>query len=226
MSSAYPILSLLALALVPAAILWLVAVIPVRRVEATGMIMGNPLFRAPQTDTHGIARPLIDLSRRYSSVEMEGLILGLRHLPVEHTAPLLGRYVRCADPALQLYAQSILAQGREQLQTTLARLERLPPDDPRAASWLLETGLRLAHPSLTGPAERPGMLHSLARLATERLATCEHTPSLLANAVAVLLAVGRAGDAQVLVHELPEGSPLRLHFEPAVAHALHLHHLA
>lgn len=226
MSAAFSIIALLALALVPVGLLWLVAVIPVRRAEATGIVMGNPLLHAPQSDTHGTARPLIDLSRRYGSTEMEGMILGLRHLPVEHTAPLLGRYMRCADPALQLYAQSILAQGREQLQTTLTKLERLPPDDPRAAAWLLETGLRLARTSLTGPAERPGLLHSLAGLATDRLATCEHTPALLANAAAVFLAVGRAGDAQVLVHELPEDSPFRNAIEPAVAHALHLQRLA
>ena len=226
MSFVLPILSLAALALVPMAIIGLVAAIPLRRVEAGGVTIGNPLHQAPQTYTPGIAWPLISLSRRFGSVEMEGLLLGLRHLPVELTAPLLGRYMRCADPALQLYAQSIFSQGREHLQSTLVKLERALPDDPRAASWLLETGLRLAHPSLTGAAERPGLLQTLARHATERLATCEHTPALLANAAQVFLSVGRAGDAHVLVEELPEDSPLRAALEPAVTHGLQLQRLA
>jgi hypothetical protein len=226
MSSALPILSLIALALVPLAVIRLVAIIPLRRIEAGGMTVGNPLHQAPYTDAIGVAWPLVSLSRRYGNGEMEGLLLGLRHLPIEDTAPLLGRYVRCSDPALQLYAQSILAQGRDQLHSTLVHLERSPPDDARAASWLLETGLRLAHPSLTGAAERPGLLHSLARQATERLATCEHTPSLLANAVRVFLSIGRAGDAHVLVEELPEDSLLRAALAPAVAHELHLQRLA
>lgn len=226
MSVSLPILLLLVLALLPGGIIWMMAVVPTRRVEAFGIAVGNPIHQAPQMDPPGIESPLIDLSRRYGNVEMEGLLLGMRHLPVEHTAPLLGRYVRCSDPALQLYAQSILAQGREKLQTTMARLEQLPSNDARVAAWLLETGLRLSQPTLTSPAERPALLQSLARIATERLGTCEHTPALLANAATILLAAGRAGDAQVLVSELPEDAPLRAQLEPAVTQALHLKRLA
>lgn len=226
MTFALAIASLVMLALIPGVIIWLLAVIPMRRVEAPGLTVGNPIHQAPHTDAPGISYPLIDVSRRFAAAEMEGLLLGMRHLPVEHTAPLLGRFMRSTDPALQLYAQSILAQGRERLQASLNQLERQSPHDPRAAGWLLETGLRLAHPSLTGSAERPALLQTLARLATERLVTCPHTPSLLANAIPVFLAAGRAGDAQVLVDELPEDSPLRKQLEPAVVHALHQQHLA
>ena len=209
------------LALIPVLVSWIVFIVPSRRREATGLVVGNALDTAPMAQPHDvITKPLVSLSRELSSAGMGGFLLGLRHAPVEQAAPLLARYVRCSDPALQLYAQSILAQGRETLQVRLAKLERTSSDDARLASWMLEAGLVLANPTLTGAAERPGFLKYLAQLAASRLETCEHTPALLANATRVFLEAGRAGEASNAVTRLPEGSPLRLELEPAVAHAL------
>jgi len=222
-----PVLALAVLALLPVLVSWLVVVVPSRRREATGMLVGNPLHTAPLAEHQMIiAQPLVSLSRQLGSTDMGGYLLGLRHVPVEKSAPLLSRYVRCADPALQLYAQSILAQGREQLQMRLVKLQKAPADDSRSAAWLLETGLTLASPTLAGVAERPGFLQHLASLARDRLQSCAACPSLLANSARVFLEAGHPSDARSLVEQLPAGSPLRLSLEPAVAHALHQQSLA
>lgn len=210
------------LALIPILVSWIVFVVPSKRREATGLVVGNPLDTAPLAAQQPlVTKPLVSLSRQLGSTEMGGYLLGLRQAPVEKSAPLLARYVRCSDPALQLYAQSILAQGRETLQVRLAKLERESGDDARGAAWMLETGLILASPTLTGAAERPGFLKYLAGLAASRLETCEHTPSLLANAARVFLEAGRAQDAANVLAKLPAAAPLRVELEPAVALALH-----
>lgn len=218
---------LAALALAPVVVSWFIAVVPTKRKQATGLAIGNPLHSAPLAPQQSIvSKPLISMSRQMASRDMGGFLLGLRHLPVEQAAPLLTRYVRCSDPALQLYAQSILAQGREDLQLRLVNLQRGDETDPRIAAWMLETGLTLAAPTLTGAAERPGLIHHLADLASARLKTCAPTPSLLANAADVFLLAGRPKEAAALIDKLPAGSPLRKARERAVAHALQQQRLA
>ncbi len=213
---------LAALAVVPIIVSWLIVLVPSKRREACGIVVGNPLDAAVLAPYQPVVKkPLVSLSRELNTADMGGYLLGMRQLPVEAAAPLLARYVRCADPALQLYAQSILAQGREQLQTQLAKLQRAPEDDAQCAAWMLETGLTLASPTLTGVAERPGFLQHLAELAAARLKTTASTPALLGQAVLVFLEAGRPEDAEPLLVRLPQGSSLRAELEPAVAHALH-----
>ena len=210
------------LALAPIVVSWLIVLVPSKRREACGLVAGNPMEAAALAPHQPIVKkPLVSLSRELSTADMGGYMLGMRHLPVEQAAPLLARYVRCSDPALQLYAQSILAQGREKLQVQLVKLQRAAEDDAQSAAWMLETGLALASPTLTGAAERPGFLRHLAELAAARLKTTASTPALLAQAVRVYLEAGRPEDAEPLLVRLPQGSPLRAELEPAVAHALH-----
>lgn len=222
-----PILALIVLALLPVIFSWLVVIVPSRRREASGLVVGNPLDDAPLAPVmEVITKPLVALSRHLSHTDMASYVPGMRHLPLEHVAPLLTRYVRCPDPELQLYAQSLLAQGRDRLQQQFTELHDAAKMDARAASWMLEIGLRLASPTLIGPLERSGFLLQLATQAADALRTCEHTPGLLANATRSFLAANRPKDARVILNKLPESSTLRLELEPAVAHALHQQRLA
>ena len=222
-----PFITLAVLALLPVLFSWLVVVVPSRRREATGLVVGNPLDDAPLAPVAEIiTKPLVALSRHLSHEDMADFVPGMRHLPLEQAAPLLTRYVRCPDPALQLYAQSLLAQGKDRLQHDFNELHDAAQSDARSASWLLELGLRIAAPTLIGPSERSGFLQQLAAQATEALNNCEHTPALLANATRVFLAASRGAEAQHTLSELPEASPIRRELEPAIAHALHQQRLA
>ncbi len=228
MSPASPSILLLAvLALLPVMFSWFVAVVPSRRREASGLVLGNPLDDAPLAPTVDIVtKPLVALSRHLSHADMADFVPGMRHLPLEEVAPLLTRYVRCPDPALQLYAQSLLSQGRDNLHHQFILLHEPAKTDARSASWMLELGMRLASPTLIGASERGGFLLQLAAQAADALKTCEHTPGLLANAVRSFLAASRVTDARQTLNELPEDSPLRRELEPAVAHALKQQSLA
>jgi hypothetical protein len=215
------------LALLPLLVAWVIAIIPSRRVEATGLLMGNPLAEAPLAPLADVVPETLNhLSRALSAKDMEGFILGMRHLPVTATAPILRRYVRCSDPALQLYAQSILQEGRDRLQHTYQVLQHADEHDSRKAAWLLEIGLTLAHPALATQAERVGMLSHLAHFATTRLKTAPHEPMLIAQAARVFLAAGKVPAAQLLLQKLPAQSRLRQELEPSIAYELHLNQAA
>lgn len=98
-------------------------------------------FREPQL------QPLVMGLRVPSVDELAGYAVGLRHLPIEVAAPLLRQLQRSADPAVQLYAQTILQEGREKLQVQMGRLGAANGSDRGRASFL-EAGLRLLHPAL------------------------------------------------------------------------------
>jgi hypothetical protein len=127
---------------------------------------------------------------------------------------------------LQLFAQSLLAQGQERWQNRMNQLAQAPRNDARLAAWQLECGLVLASPTLVSPAERASALSGLAGLARQRLQGCAPTPLLLATAAEVFLEAGQAAEARSALHQLPEGSPLRSKWQGAVTHALHLQGLA
>lgn len=67
------------------------------------------------------------------------------------------RYLqRCADPAVELYSQTVLQAGKDGLQSLCGRLQNklrlCAPNGGMAA--LLEEGLRLAHPGLLPASEK------------------------------------------------------------------------
>lgn len=225
--SIIPILVLVLLALLPMVGTLVVVLAPSRRREATGIVLGNPLDTAPLAPVLPvISKPLIHLTRSLSASDIEGFILGLRHLPVEQGAPLLARFVKGNDPALQLYAQGILQQGREDLSAEFHKLQKRPLNEPRTAAWLLETGLRMADPSLCSPTERPGFLKHLVTLAAERLQAADPTPALLANAARVFLEAGLFEEAGAAVALLPSSSPMKPPLAAAIACGQHQKALA
>lgn len=223
MSPLLTIATLIGLAVLPVTFSWLIVVLPSRRREASRLRVGNPLLIAPLSNAQPVVPvPLVALSRQLSASAMTEFVLGMRHQPVERAAPLLARMMRCEHPALQLFAQSLLAQGQERWQTSMNQLMEAPEDDARTSAWLLECGLVLASPTLVSPAERAGALGALAVTARRRLQTCEPTPLLLATAVQVFLEAGLAGEAQSALERLSPGSALRMNLDRPVAHALHL----
>lgn len=186
--------------------------------------MGNPLHGGADVFDHDPAHEsVLHLSRTESVPQLRDLALGLRNAPVEKAAPLLKHFMQSSDPELALFAQSMLQQGRERLQATCGQLQNHHDQtDPRIAASLLECHLRLASPALTADGEREGRLQQLAKKATDQLASCEHTPRLLAACARVFLAAGDAEKADAIVSAMPAESVLRRALEPEVGFALHI----
>ncbi|MBL9115432.1 MAG: hypothetical protein JNJ83_10540 [Verrucomicrobiaceae bacterium] len=213
--------------LLPIAVAVVVMVVPGRRKEVSGVKVGNPLADLPVAPRNEAeVMPLVHLCRQLTVQDMEGYILGLRHLPVERAAPVLERHVRGDDPALQLYSQAVLQDGKDQLLHRFQQLLQLPVTDSRAATWLLEAGLRLANPTLNTISEREVWLERLVALAKERLASAPPTPALLSAAVSVFNQAGMPEQGEVLLRALPAGSPLRETLERQTQHLLHQRRLA
>lgn len=208
--------------LLPIVVTLLIVIIPTRRVEASGIVSGNPLHSAPLAKQEQEAvQPLVRLCRLLDGRELESHVLGLRHLPVTDTAPVLDRLIRGVDPALQLYAQGVLQQGLDKLHFAFQRLLDAPVGDARQSAWLLETGLALAHPSLNSAAERQAWLHRLVLLARSRLEACRSDPGLLAAAAVLYVEAGLPKEAAPLISELPEGSLLHRKLGAVCDLALH-----
>jgi hypothetical protein len=199
-----------------------IVLVPPRRRQVGGIIVGNPLKACPVAPLGEVeSHPYTHLCRVLSGRDMEGYILGMRHLPVEKTVPVLARYVTGTDPALQLYAQAVLQQGKDDLQQQFQRLVDIQGRDPRQDAWLLETGLRLASTSLNSASERQSWLDRLTSLARGSLASIQPPlPSLVAAAARVFNEAGLPRDAASLVETLPDGSPLRLRLTQETAHLL------
>jgi hypothetical protein len=213
--------------LLPVVVSVLVLVVPTRRKEASGITLGNPLHSAPIAPREDVSvEPLVYLCRELSGVEMEGYVLGLRHLPIQRTAPLLERHIRGSDPALQLYSQAVLQEGKDALMQRFHRLQQLPVADSRFSAWLLETGLLLASSSLNSVMERTAWLDRLRVLTRERLGQAPPTPALLAIAVRVFNEAGTPEDAEGLLRALPQHSPLRDMLTLQTQHLLHQRRLA
>lgn len=186
--------------------------------------IGNPLQDGVDAvDLDAAHGSVLHLSRTEPVPVLRDLALGLRHAPVEKAAPLLKHFMQSADPELALYAQSILQQGRERLQTGCGQLQNHHDHtDPRIAAALLESNLRLASPALTAEGERDSRLHQLAGKASELLGSCTHTPRLLAAGVRTFLAAGDPVRAASVLETLPADSALRHALEPEVRFALNI----
>jgi hypothetical protein len=208
--------------LLPIVISIVISVVPSIRKDATDTVLGNPLHNAPLAPKGDpLSQPYVHLTRVLDVPDLSGYILGLRHLPIAKTAPILERHVHGSDPALQLYAQSILQQGQDDLQLRFQQLLEKPATDSRMACWLLETGLTLASPTLNSQAERVTWLERLVSLATDRLSKAPPTPGLIAAASRIFLAAGHPAEASRLAQALPPSSPLATLLQQQSVHALH-----
>lgn len=215
-------LALVLITFVPVMIVWLLGLFS-SRPEKPGVIrVGSPLKHDAEVFDHDTVHEcVLHLSRTETAADLRGLALGLRNAPVEEAAPLLKHFMQSADPELALFSQSILQQGREQLQTTLNQLQNHHEQtDPRIAAGFLETSLRIVAPSLAAPDERESRIRQIAKRAGEALASCAHTPRLLAACVRVFLVAGDPQRARSILDAMPADAPLRRELEPRVHFAL------
>ena len=214
---------LAALALIPVALAWGMGFFGSRSEEVSRITTQSPLGTHEDHAPHDVLlTPLVHISRTDRAEDQRNLALGLRQVRVEQAAPLLRHFMRSTDPELALFSQSILQQGREQLQSRYNQLRtHAEPTDPRIAASLLETGLRLASLTLITPEERRTQLQVLNKKAHEHLTTCAPTPRLLAACVRVLLSSGDVASAADTMARLPEGSAFRRALAPQVEIGLH-----
>lgn len=215
------------LALVPVALAWGMGFFGSRTEESSRITTHCPLGAPEEHSPHDVLlTPLVHFSRTDRAEDQRTLALGLRQVRVEQAAPLLRHFMRSTDPELALFSQSTLQQGRELLQSRYNQLRtHAEPADPRIASALLETALRLASPSLVTPEERRTQLQQLSKKAHELLSTCPPTPRLLAASVRVFLASGEGAVAAESHARLPVGSPLHRSLATQVEAALHQHEI-
>ncbi len=214
------ILALGALALVPLLVVILLGLMPKRKQEQMHWRTGNLLDSSVLPVVRPVVlEPLVSQLRCMHGSEMNGYAVGLRHLPVEASAPVLRYLQRCADPAVELFAQTVLQAAKEELQSVCGRLEEKADHcSERGMASLLETGLRLSHPALTPASEKEGWMARLVAHAEQAL-TRFPQPScrLTAAVVNVFLAGHRLDCAAILVARLPQDSPLLQELSQALA---------
>ena len=215
---------LFVMTLVPVLVAWTLGLFFSERVSRGAIRVGNaPGFGADVFEHDPAHDTVLRLSRTATVAELRNIALGLRNAPIARSAPLLRHFMQSADPELSLFAQSILQQGRERLQTTCSKLQNhKDPSDPRIAASFLETGLRLASPALAASGEREVRMQQLDKKAAGHLASCEHTPRLLAACARVSLAAGNPERADSIVTGMPKDSILRQALAEEIRFALNI----
>ncbi|MFZ4763569.1 MAG: hypothetical protein ACOYMN_01345, partial [Roseimicrobium sp.] len=158
-----PYVWLLTLCLLP--VLWalLLAIWPRRVVDYGPMNQGNPMSAVGIPDhVPPVLQPLLQLTRTQSDADLRALIIGLRHMPIAQTAPILRRYLHSRDPELQLFSQSILQEKQDVLLRDFSRMQALATEQaPANLASFLEAGVSLMDSPLTPESEHPGILHKL-----------------------------------------------------------------
>lgn len=216
-----PEAALFMLTLVPVAFVWLLSWIPSRYQIGRRIREGNPLRDRHDDDTPIRTSSLASLCRTLPVAELGELAVGLRHLPVEQTAPVLRHLMRSADPELALYSQSILQQNREKLQHLAStQLTRPDYDDPRVIATELETSLTLASSGLVSQNERAGALSHLANRVREKLPKMEITPRIALIGTEIFLQARLPRLALPLLEKLDASGPHRIALERRVRFAI------
>ena len=210
------------LSLVPFLIVLLLGLAPRRQEKKRNWRVGNPLVNAVLPMVRpAFLEPLAAQLRGMHGSEMNGYAVGLRHLRVEEAAPVLRYLQRCADPAVELYSQTVLQAGKDGLQSLCGRLqEKSATCSQRGMAALLEEGLRLAHPALLPASEKVAWMERMvsnAELALGRFPA--PSPRLVAAMVRVFLAGRRIDRASALIQSLPPACPMQQELSQSLAFA-------
>ena len=209
------------LALAPALIAWFLGLIPSRIADERGIQAGVPPGAAPADDDAPLIGPLVKHCRTQSACDLRDVAVGLRHMPVEHAAPVLKHLMRSADPELSLYAQSMLQQNREALQGRLARLSSdAEKSGPRAVATELETALRLASPQLMSEGERDGAMARLLERARALAAAGALTPRVACACARIFLEARQPEIGLRVIQSLDPASPQRRDLERRLRFAI------
>lgn len=189
-----------------------------RRITDNGDIQpGNPMLRDEDAAINEppVMKPLIYLTRSLEEPRLRELILGLRFLPLEKTAPILLRYLHSGDAELQLYAQSIMQEGQDKLQT---RFATTPPDSLPNTATFIGSGLRLLDSPLTPDSEHAAIIGKILGPAEKVLASDASHPRLVFETGRFCVRTDRLDDADRMARRLPEGSPLRATLQMLLDH--------
>ncbi len=202
---------LLALCLLPLALVLFLGFLPMRNGEKSVILKGNPLLN---NEDHSATRPvstkpLLHVMRVLSEDQLRKLILGLRFLPVAQTAPFLKRYLGSSDAELQLYSQSILQNGQEKLQATFTRMQELAvPESPANIASFIGAGLRLLASPLTPESEHAAILQKMQKAALLTLNPLVTHPRLVHEAACYFIRMKDFAAAHSLLSRLPTDCPL------------------
>ena len=216
------LLILSALSLVPLVIVLALGLAPRGQEKMRNWRVGNPLHTAVLPVVRpAFVEPLVSQLRGMHGSEMNGYAVGLRHLPVEAAAPVLRYLQHCADPAVELYAQTVLQGGKDVLQSLCGRLQESSATcSQRGMCALLEVGLRLAHPALLPSSEKASWISRMEANAEQALARfSQPSVRLLAAMARVFMAARRLEHAAALIQRLPANSPVKQELSQAFAFA-------
>jgi len=216
------------LCLLPALFVAILVCLPRTAKPVDKMVSGNPLFdnRMLPVKQDVFLLPLVHAMRAAGSGQLKDLVLGLRHLPIHKTAPVLQSALQRRSPELQTYAQSILQQKQEELQADFVRLKP-PAGGPVSGAMpanYMEAGIKLASSPLTQSSEQCRILEMMLPVVESVAASTDDHPRLVAACIQACLRLDKGDWAQSLLQRLPEGSPLMLQHQSLLAHYLAVHH--
>lgn len=207
--------------LAPLLLIHLIARIPRPASNLGGMQTGNPLLASAdaRTSDETFTPSLLLLTRSQEPKDLRPVALGVRFMPVELTAPILKHCARSADTELQLYAQTVMADGQEKLQQSFLQLrERAALNAPTDIASFIKAGLRLLDSPLTPDSEHASLFKNLLPSAEVTLSRNEKHPRLVFEAARLFTRARRMDDAHVLRKRLSPGSPLHEELGGLIAH--------
>lgn len=198
------------LCILPLLVGYVLTLLPSKPVNGDDLETGNPFTAAVEMPPHvkPVMEPLIHLMRYRTDKELREAAQGLRHFPIQDTAPLLQRLLLHEDPMLQIFAQSILQDKQEDLQKDFAN--RAMVGDERAAADRIRAGLNLVQSPLTPDTEKPAILKQLLPLVEAAAASgVGSLPRLWYAAGCVSLLLQRLDLVERFIALLPPGSPFQ-----------------
>lgn len=204
-------LLLSAMAFAPVLLVLLLRKLPRRTLDVGEILLGNPMLLNDDASINEppVGKPLIYLTRSLEESRLRELMLGLRFLPLEKTAPILKRYLHSGDAELQLYAQSIMQEGQERLQSRFAITHPLATaDSPTNTASFIGAGLRLLDSPLTPDSEYPAIINKVLVPAERVLASSTEHPRLVFETGRFCVRTDRLEDASRMLSRLPKESPL------------------
>jgi hypothetical protein len=212
---------LAALAIAPLVLVIVLGWLPWEMPYSGRMLSGNALLENNDADasTPSPSAPLVHLVRSSKLHELRSAALGQRFFPIARTAEFLKRCAGKEDVELQLYAQTVMADGQDKLQSVFLRL--LPdalPDAPATSASFISAGMNLLDSPLTPDSERPSIIGKMLPVVDRLPGSGEIHPRLLFEGARLMVLLHRMIDAEKLHQRLPAGSPLYEKLAQVLAH--------
>ena len=229
MADMTPLLWLLLLCLPPVVFAVVLSVMPRQAHDYGPMLTGNPLISTSKNGipahVPAVTDPLLRLTRTQSDSGLRALVFGLRHLPINQTAPILRRYLHSYDPELQLFSQAVLQDKQDRLQREFARLTGPSgSDSPANLASSIEAGLSLMDSPLTPDSEHAGIFRKLYPKAEQVLRSDISHPRALFTTARYCLRTHQVSHAQELHDRLEPGCPLQQELARLITHQAYILH--